>query len=602
MGRTRRAASMKAKKRPDQDLAASSGESDVSANVDRIKSILAEAQSIIVDEDLRMEGAPVEDEAIVEEPDREVETQMSSGEAATEDAADPCEGDSFEGPDDHSDGVGEDAPPKESGDDEAAEQNEFSDLPPVLIVAAESTPLAKTGGLADVVGALPKYLRKLGVDARIIMPFHRQIKERYASSATHLFNYFVGEQWSDRFVGIDKLELDGTIYYFVDSEYYFGGKIYAGGNFEGEQYTFFMQAVCDAIPNLDFDPGIVHCNDWQTALIPFKLKAKAKRLGMAPRKMLFTIHNLAFQGTFGDDTNARVIGEDERNYAWDLGCWNMMKAGIDTADRVNTVSPTYAWQITTPEFGEGLQGDLRYLADDGRLSGILNGIDIDEWDPSKDGAIASTYSVDDMAGKLACKKSLMDELGLEFDEDAPLISMVGRLTPQKGIDIACDVMEDLVGQGVRFCVLGSGDADLEWRLRDLEARHKGRICSYIGYNNDLSHRIYAASDFFFMPSAFEPCGISQMIAMRYGALPIVHETGGLRDTVIPYNRFTGEGCGFSFVRQDFWDAVEACKRALGVWSSKDIMTRLIGNAMQMDFGFDRCARSYAELYQTMIRG
>ena len=591
MRRVRRGASMKPKKKPAVDQIASSNESDMSLNVERVKSILLEAQSLI-EEDFEQD---VYDDAVAEEP---IETVAEEGPAEDEALVVAEESEAVA-----TEAIEEPGAVDDMADEEVSvepESQEFSNLPPVLIVAAESAPLAKTGGLADVVGALPKYLRKLGVDARVIMPFHRQIKEKYASEAKHLFSYFVGEQWTDRFAGIDKLEIDGTIYYFVDSEFYFGGPIYTGGNFEGEQYTFFMQVVCDVIPNLDFNPGIIHCNDWHTALIPFKLKAKAKRFGIEPQKMLLTIHNLAFQGTFGDDTNARVIGDDERSYAWDLGCWNMMKAGIDTSDRVNTVSPTYAWQITTPEFGEGLQDDLRYLADQGRLSGILNGIDEDEWDPSTDKNIAATYSLGDMSGKLECKRALMEEIGLEFDEDAPLVAMVGRLTPQKGIGIACDVIEDLVNQGVRFCILGSGDGDLEARLRDLEARHKGRVCSYIGYNGALSHRFYAASDFFLMPSAFEPCGISQMIAMRYGSLPIVHETGGLRDTVIPYNQFTGEGCGFSFTRMDFWDAVEACKRALSVWSNKDIMSRLIENAMQMDFGFDRCARSYAELYQSMI--
>ncbi len=476
----------------------------------------------------------------------------------------------------------------------------FAGVPPVLIVAAEAAPLAKTGGLADVVGALPKYLKRLGVDARIIMPFHRAIKDRYASQAMHLFDYLAGDQWESRFVGIDKLELDGTVYYFVDNEHYFGGPIYTGNNFEGQQYAFFTQAVCDVIPNLDFQPGIVHCNDWHTAMVPFKLKARAARMGTTPPATLLTIHNLAFQGTFGDDLQAIAIGADERAYACDLGCWNMMKAGIDTADRVNTVSPTYAAEITTHEFGEGLEYDLRSVRDRGRLSGILNGIDTDTWNPATDGCLEQTYSLDDLAGKAACKRALLEELGLEPDMDAPLIAMVGRLTPQKGIGIAAHVIGTLVHEGAMFVVLGSGDSDLEWQMREAENRYKGRVCSYIGYNGDLSHRIYAASDFFLMPSAFEPCGISQMIAMRYGSLPIVHETGGLKDTVQPFNEFTGEGCGFSFSRFDGDDAVGACRKALAVYGDDAVMRQLVRNAMTRDFSFDRCARSYAELYRSMV--
>lgn len=470
----------------------------------------------------------------------------------------------------------------------------------VLIVAAESAPLAKTGGLADVVGALPKYLNAEGADARVIMPFHSAIKAKYRNETRHLFDYNLGPQFNSRFVGIDELEIDGVTYYFVDNEYFFGGPIYTGGNFEGEQYAFFVQAVCDCIPNLGFDPDVIHCNDWHTAMIPFKLKAKAAREGHAPTATLLTIHNLAFQGTFGEDINAMMVGGDERAYAWDLGAWNMMKAGIDTADRVNTVSPSYANEICTPEYGEGLQADLAHLRDEGRLCGILNGIDESTWDPKTDKNLVANFDASAMSGKAACKKALLADLGMDVDMDAPLIAMVGRLTPQKGIGLAIDAIEACVPKGAMFVVLGSGYPDLEWQLRQAEERHKGRVCSYIGYNDELSHRIYAAADFFLMPSAFEPCGISQMIAMRYGTLPIVHETGGLKDTVIPYNEFTGEGCGFSFARFDGADAVAAMDRALTAYGDKKTMDQLIGNAMKEDFGFARCAQSYADLYRSMI--
>lgn len=477
---------------------------------------------------------------------------------------------------------------------------EFADLPPVLIAAAESAPLAKTGGLADVVGALPKYLKDLGIDARIIMPFHRVIKERYATQTTHLFDYNAGPEWASRFVGIDKLDLDGTIYYFVDNEYYFGGQIYSGDNFEGDQYGFFVQAVCDALPNLDFHPGIIHCNDWHTALLPLKLRARAAREGYWPPALLLTIHNLAFQGWWGKELDAKLIGPDEKRIAWDLGVWNMLKAGIDLADRVNTVSPTYANEICTPEFGEGLQDDLRSVRDQGRLWGILNGIDYDVWNPETDPCIPAHFNVADREGKLECKRTLLAELGLDDDLDAPLIAFVGRLTPQKGVQLIPQVIDTCVPMRAKFVILGSGQADLEWAMRDAENRYRGRVCSYIGYNSDLSHRIYAAADFLLMPSAFEPCGISQMIAMRYGTLPIVHEVGGLKDTVTPYNYHTGEGDGFSFYHFDGFDATEAVKRALDLyWNDKDALNRMITTAMTKDFGFARCAHMYADLYRNM---
>ena len=477
---------------------------------------------------------------------------------------------------------------------------EFADLPPVLIAAAESAPLAKTGGLADVVGALPKYLKELGIDARIIMPFHRIIKERYASQTTHLFDYNAGPEWASRFVGIDKLDLDGTIYYFVDNEYYFGGKIYSGDNFEGDQYGFFVQAVCDALPNLDFNPGIIHCNDWHTALLPLKLRGRAAREGYWPPALLLTIHNLAFQGWWGKELEAKLIGPDEKRIAWDLGVWNMLKAGIDLADRVNTVSPTYANEICTPEFGEGLQDDLRSVRNQGRLWGILNGIDYDVWNPENDPYIPAHFNVADREGKLECKRALLAELGLDDDLDAPLIAFVGRLTPQKGVQLIPQIIDTCVPMRAKFVILGSGDADLEWAMREAENRYRGRVCSYIGYNSDLSHRIYAAADFLLMPSAFEPCGISQMIAMRYGTLPIVHEVGGLKDTVAPYNYVTGEGDGFSFYHFDGFDATEAVKRALDLyWNDRNAFDHMITTAMTKDFGFARCAHMYAELYRNM---
>ncbi len=640
----KRAASMKAKSRPKPQAAEEaevkvdpSPESKVRSKVvdasgaeaealARIQAAVTEAQAAIAEEDAKA----AQTEAEEADPDETQARTAESADAGSDDSTprskatenfeaicEPQDSSDVETPDEKA----EDTKAEAALEDDEPATDEFADLPPVLIAAAEAAPLAKTGGLADVVGALPKYLKKIGVDARIIMPFHRIIKERYRYQTEHLFDYIAGPQWSDRFVGIDKLELDGTIYYFVDNEHYFGGEIYSGDNFEGEQYGFFVQAVCDAIPNLDFDPGIIHCNDWHTALIPFKLKAKAARLWSTPPRTLLTIHNLAFQGTYGNDLAARVIGQDERAYAWDLGVWNMMKAGIDTADFVNTVSPTYAWEITTPEFGEGLQNDLRYMRDNGRLAGILNGIDTDTWNPSTDEHLPAHYQLegtpiegetpedfdfekiqDQLKGKRECKRALLQELGLDDDADAPLIAMVGRLTPQKGIGLMSGVIEACVPEGAMFVILGSGYPDLEWQMRDAENRHRGRVCSYIGYNNDLAHRIYAAADFFMMPSAFEPCGISQMIAMRYGTLPIVHETGGLKDTVVPYNQFTGEGVGFSFSRFDVWDATEACKRALSVFPDKAIMSRLVQNAMFSDFGFDRCARSYAELYRQMVQG
>ncbi|ACV22723.1 glycogen/starch synthase, ADP-glucose type [Slackia heliotrinireducens DSM 20476] len=489
------------------------------------------------------------------------------------------------------------------------EENEMSEsayenLPGVLIASAECAPLVKIGGLADVVGALPKYLGELGIDARVIMPFHRQIKDRYAAQAEHLCDFHVGLGWRSQYVGVEKLVLDGVTYYFIDNEFYFGGPVYCGGEFEGEQYAFFTRATLEAIPCLDFEPGILHCNDWHTAMMPLLVKTQYQGAMQGGLRTVLTIHNLHFQGQFSHEFDRDLLGVDDSlatpDFVGHYGCDNMLKAGIVFADKVSTVSPTYAQEICTPELGESLDGVLRSRGSD--LSGILNGIDREIWNPSDDAALPARFSAKSAWRKRLVKAALLEELGLDpigEGEDVPLIGMVGRLTPQKGIDLLCPVLDDIMARNVRMVVLGSGDADLENFLRDGENRYKGRLCSYIGYNGDLSHRIYAASDLFLMPSAFEPCGISQMIALAYGTLPIVRETGGLKDTVVPYNRYTGEGTGFSFANYDAYEMLGCIDYALETWHDKPARKRLIQQAMACDFGFGRCARAYADLYLTL---
>ncbi len=481
---------------------------------------------------------------------------------------------------------------------------EFADLPGVLIAAAECAPFVKIGGLADVVGALPKYLAELGVDARVILPFHRQIKDRYGAETQHLCDFQARLGWRSQYVGVEKLVLDDVTYYFIDNEFYFGGPVYCGGEFEGEQYAFFTRAATDAIPVLDFQPGILHCNDWHTAMMPLLVKTQYQGAPQASLRTLLTIHNLHFQGQFSHEFDRDLLGVDDSlatpDFVEHYGCDNMLKAGIVFADKVNTVSPTYAGEICGPELGESLEGVLRSRGGD--LSGILNGIDGDVWNPSTDPDIPAHFSTKSIWRKGIVKTALLEELGLQpvpEGEDVPLIGMVGRLTPQKGIDLLYPVLDQIMSQNVRMIVLGSGDSDLEDFLRDAENRYKGRLCSYIGYAAELSHRIYAGCDLFLMPSAFEPCGISQMIAMRYGTLPIVRETGGLKDTVTPYNCYTGEGNGFSFAHYDAYEMLNCINYAISVWHDVPVRKQLIKQAMSCDYGFGRCARSYAELYRTL---
>lgn len=476
-------------------------------------------------------------------------------------------------------------------------------LPAVLLASAECAPLSKTGGLADVVGTLPKSLAKLGIDARVITPYHRVIKERYGDKVEHMFYFYVKLGWRSEYAGIEKLELDGVTIYLVDNEHYFGDKIYRGGQPEGEQYAFFTRAVLDAIPNLDFEPEIVHCNDWHTAMIPMLARTQYPGCMQERLRFLLTIHNIAFQGKFGFDYVQDLLGVDSKYYTPEFmelnGCADFLKAGCVFAHRINTVSPSYAREIMMPYYAEGLEGILN--ARSAEVSGIINGIDKQLFNPHSDPVLPARYDRGHLKGKAACKAELQEKMGLEVRPDVPLVAMVTRMTEQKGFDLVTCVLDRLMGnEDMQFMLLGTGDERFENFMRAAESRYKGRLCAYIGYSEPLSHLVYAGSDFFLMPSRFEPCGLSQMIAMRYGSIPIVRETGGLRDTVQPYNQFTGEGNGFSFANFDAWEMRDTILNALGCYRSPEIMQGLISNAMQADFGFELSAQEYARLYLCML--
>lgn len=478
-----------------------------------------------------------------------------------------------------------------------------SEMPKVLLAAAECAPLSKTGGLADVVGTLPKSLKELGIDARIITPYHRIIKERYADKVEHMFYFYVRLGWRMEYAGIEKLELDGVTIYLVDNEHYFGNKIYLGDKAEGEQYAFFTRAVVDCIPNLDFTPDIVHCNDWHTAMIPMLARTQYPGCMQENLRFLLTIHNIAFQGKFGFDYVQDLLNIENRYYTPEFmelnGCADFLKAGCVFADRINTVSPSYAREIMTPYYAEGLEGILN--ARSAQVTGIINGIDKATFNPHADKLIPATYDRGHLKGKAKCKAALQERMGLEVRDDVPLFAMVTRMTEQKGFDLVACALDDLMTRNdMQFMLLGTGDERFENFMRAAEYRYKGRLCAYIGYSEELSHLVYAGSDFFLMPSRFEPCGLSQMIAMRYGSIPIVRETGGLKDTVTPYNRFTGEGNGFSFANFDAWEMRDTVQLALSCYGNKEIMNGLISHAMQADFGFERSAEEYARHYIWML--
>jgi len=477
-------------------------------------------------------------------------------------------------------------------------------LPCVLVTAAECSPLSKTGGLADVVGALPKALNSLGFDARVITPYHRCIKDKYAAEVKHLCHFFVDFGWDRQYAGLELLELPGLTVYLIDSEYYFGDKIYRGGEAEVEQYAFFQRAVLDAIPLLpDYAPNVLHCNDWHTAMLPFLIKTQYQVRPQGALKTVLTIHNMAFQGWLSFERANALFGIDPRWYSIDGirhgDCANFMKAGCLFADRVNTVSPTYADEIRTPAFGETLQDLLLYRGCD--VSGILNGLDTEVFNPADDSALVCNFDRSCPEKKRENKLALLKELNLtKVDADTPLIAMVTRMTAQKGFDLVLQALDTIMEQGAAVVLLGTGDAAYEDAMRAMEQRYKGRLCAYLAYSEPLSRRIYAGADFLLMPSAFEPCGLSQLIAMRYGTLPIVHEVGGLRDTVRPYNRFTGEGNGFSFYDFNVGTLLGTVAYALATYQNRPAMAKLIDSAMGGDYSFGPAAVEYGRLYLSVL--
>jgi len=474
-------------------------------------------------------------------------------------------------------------------------------LPNVLIAASECAPLSKTGGLADVAGALPKAMAKLGFDVRVITPYHRCVKERYASQVQHLCDFTVNLGWRQQYAGIEKLVVDDVTFYLVDSEYYFGDKIYRGGDDEVEQYAFFSRAVLEAIPMLDFQPEILHCNDWQCAIMPMLIKTQYVGHPQGSLKTLLTIHNMAFQGRTDFGYLQSLLGIDPiymtTEYLEFYGGANQMKAGIQFADWVNTVSPTYAQEIRTEAYGYGLEGVLEANAH--KLSGIINGLDYKVFNPWTDSTLHTRYSAGKPSGKTKCKAALCESLGLEISTDTPIIAMVTRMTDQKGFDLVMQALDVIVDMGAAFVLLGSGDWQYEQFMRQAEYSHKGTIVAYIGYNATLANQIYAGSDFYLMPSKFEPCGLSQMIAMRYGCIPIVRSTGGLRDTVQHFDGKTGTG--FVFEDYDCNGLVWAVEQALHTYQNKEQMATLVDNAMRQDFSFALSGEAYADLYLELIR-
>ena len=476
----------------------------------------------------------------------------------------------------------------------------------ILIAASEAMPFVKTGGLADVAGALPKELLKVGLEAAVIMPKHSKIKAEYQDEIETIASIDVRLGWRTKYLGIQTMMVGDVRYFFLDNEGYCGGAGYKGGDEESEQYLFFCRAVIAALPFLGFKPDVIHCNDWHTAMIPMLLKTQYGGTEWAGIKTVFTIHNIKFQGMMGFKLMSDILGIPENyntpEFVEAHGCANMMKAGLVFADWVTTVSPTYAEEITSSFFGMGMEGIIAAKKMGGRVTGIINGIDTEDFDPATDPAIPTHYDISTLPDKKENKKSLRAEFGLNIKLSTPIVCMITRLTAQKGLDLVQYALEELLQEDMAFVMLGSGDRYYEDFFNYIAGKYPDKTGIYIGYDEGLARRIYAGSDFLLMPSQFEPCGLSQMIAQRYGTLPIVRETGGLADTVSPYNQYEKTGDGFSFSAFNAHYMMTVIRLALDVYKNdKPVLRLLKKNAMMKNNSFLESAGKYRELYETLLQ-
>lgn len=476
----------------------------------------------------------------------------------------------------------------------------------VVFASAEAAPFVKTGGLGDVAGSLPAALQKAGANVIVMVPLYGTISDEYKSKMEHVTEFYVSLGWRNEYCGLERLIHNGVTYLFVDNKRYFDRDYPYGFFDDGERFAFFSKAITESLQYLPdgFKPDILHCNDWHTALAPVFLREFYQGMPLYENvSTIFSIHNIAFQGQFSAKVLEDICGLAHiPAAAYQLTCGhdaiNFMQGALNYSDAITTVSPTYAGEIQTPAYGEHLDGVLRRRRE--ALQGIVNGIDTDHFNPETDPAIAQNFSVDDRSGKAVCKAKLQEELGLTVRDDQPLMTMVTRLTRQKGMDLVTYALDRILSNGVQVAVLGTGDYEYENALRYFASKYPGQMSARIQFDPTLSQRMYAGSDMFLMPSLFEPCGLSQMIAMRYGTLPVVRETGGLKDTVIPYNYETGEGTGFSFANfngEEMGDAVFRGARLF--WDNHDAWNNVVTQAMNQDFSWTRSASKYMDLYRWM---
>jgi len=472
----------------------------------------------------------------------------------------------------------------------------------ILMVTSEASPFAKTGGLADVLGSLPSELLKQGADVRVIMPKYQKIPQSLRDTITHICYIYVNVGWRYLYCGIEKTEYKGVTYYFVDNEYYFKRDNLYGDKDDGERFAFFCRAVLEALPHLNFTPDILHCHDWQSGMVPVLLEAGYRHMDFyRDISTIFTIHNLKYQGVYGIQQMKEWFSLSNDYFTEDklefFHAASFMKGGLAYSNILTTVSQTYADEIKNPFYGERMEGLLK--ARDHELFGIVNGIDYDEFNPTTDKLIYQTFTKTSLKDKTANKAALQQELGLAVNEDMPMIGLISRLVDQKGLDLIACVFDEIMSEEVQLVVLGTGDWKYEQLFQDAMWKFPSKVSANIRFDNILAHKIYAASDFFLMPSLFEPCGLGQLISLRYGTLPIVRETGGLKDTVFSYNEVTGEGNGFSFTNYNAHDMLHTIRRALEIYQRKTLRDELKKEAMSCDYSWQSSAGKYLELYKKL---
>lgn len=473
----------------------------------------------------------------------------------------------------------------------------------VLIVASESHPFIKTGGLGDVIGALPKELKKLGIDVRVVIPNYKDINLNSKYKFKFLKSFNVDVSWRNQYCGVLECEYEDVPYYLIDNEYYFKRDRLYGYYDDGERFAFFNRSIFKLIKEIGWKPDIIHCNDWQTGMIPVLNKVEyCYDEFYKGIKTIISIHNLLFRGTFDKEVLPELFGYDYElfnNGSLELyGGVSFLKGAINYSDLITTVSKTYSEEIRTKKFGEKLDGLLRCKED--ILKGIVNGIDYDEYNPEEDEYIYKNYSVENIGSKVKNKLMLQRELGLEESEDIPMIGIVSRLTGQKGLDIFMYCLDELLQKEIQLVILGTGDNEFEEGFKLFANKYPDKLSANILFDNKLAHKIYAASDLFLMPSLFEPCGLGQLIALRYGAIPIVRETGGLKDTVISYNEQTGMGNGFVFKDYNHLDLINTINCALEIYNNKNKFRKIVVQAMTSDNSWIKSAKEYKDMYEQLI--